>query len=540
MRPFPEAPFAITTTPPSSMRRRRLTAALRSSLTWRYLVCSLIACYLLYSFVFSMPLFASRLPAYSGPYPVGAIDIEVPLPAPRVVDAARFKGTGENAFALQSVLFTLYYPASSDDEAASQRSPPHDWVPKPISATAEGYAKFAHVNNFLTKPIFTGALRAIVGGIKIPASVDVPLAGDPSTSPSSLGSESSYEEAEAEAEKVLRLRIERNNNVYPVVIFSHGMASSRTDYTHYAGELASRGYVVAMLEHRDGSCPGSVLVSDDEPDQVRLTFRVSEVETADGRDLTVDEFKSAQLNFREAEIEEAARVLKLINSGSGDDVFQQNTRGEGSDLAHWTGRLDTDEMIVAGHSYGATGALQALRGGPSPARPFKGAIILDPGKQSGRLNDDISVPVLIVHSNSWSSTHSLFYGRPHFDTVRGLAADNNARGHASWFATSLGTSHPSVSDAPLLEPLLLSWTTGAKIDVYEGLRQYVHVSEDFLRFLDDGRKRNLLAETAEFPEYDQGKGFGMWKPGQGESAGEKGPWSDWRKYWQVHVSPAHG
>jgi len=49
--------------------------------------------------------------------------------------------------------------------------------------------------------------------------------------------------------------------------------------------------------------------------------------------------------------------------------------------------------------------------------------------------------------------------------------------------TSLGTSHPSVTDAPLLEPFLLSFTTGASIDVYQGLRQYVHVAEDFLAFL---------------------------------------------------------
>ncbi|KAI5925523.1 platelet-activating factor acetylhydrolase, isoform II-domain-containing protein [Camillea tinctor] len=540
MRPFPDAPFVTATTalPPSYPRRRqrqrqRLSTILQPSLTWRYMLCYFVLFYLLYCFLFSMPLFASPLPAYSGPYPVGAVDIEAPLPAPRVVDAARFKGTGKDAFALQSVLFTLYYPASSHDGTASQR-PLHNWIPRPISATAEGYAKFAHLNSFLTRPIFTGLLRVIAGGIKIPASVDVPLAGDPFASLS--GSESSSDDAEAE--KVLRLRIERKNNVYPVIIFSHGMASSRTDYTHYAGELASRGYVVAMLEHRDGSCPGSILVGDDASEQVRLTFRDSEVESADGRDLTVDEFKRAQLNFREAEMEEAVRVLQLINAGRGEDVFRQNTRGEGADLRSWAGRLDTDEMIVAGHSYGATGALQALRGGPTPQRPFKGAIVLDPGKQSGRLNDDIRVPVLIVHSNSWSSSHSVFYGRPHFDTVRELAEANNARGHASWFMTSLGTSHPSVSDAPLLEPLLLRWTTGAKINVYEGLRQYVHVSEDFLRFLDDGKARNLLAERAEFPEYDEGKGFGIWKPGQGDNADEKGKWFDWRKYWQVHVTAA--
>ncbi|KAI1496170.1 platelet-activating factor acetylhydrolase, isoform II-domain-containing protein [Biscogniauxia marginata] len=526
MRPFPEAPYTDDMLPPT---RRKLPAVLRPRLTWRYTVCSLIVFYVLYCFVFSMPLFATRLPKYSGSYPVGAIDVEASLPSSRIVDTARFKATRENAFELQSVLFTLYYPASH--EAGRKRQ--HYWIPRPISATAEGYAKFAHINSFLTNAIFTGALRALVGGIKIPATADLPLASGSSASFTS--SESSYDEAEAE--KVLRN--EKDNSTYPVIIFSHGMASSRTDYTHYAGELASRGYVVAMLEHRDGSCPGSVLVTDGESDQVRLTFRMSEVETADGKGLKVDEFKRAQLNFREAEIEEAARVLMLINSGRGGDVFQQNTRGEGSDLSNWAGRLNTDEMIVAGHSYGATGALQALRGGPSPKRPFKGAIILDPGKQSGKLNDDINVPVLVIHSNSWSSRYSLFYGRAHFDTVREIVDDNNKRGHSSWFMTSLGTSHPSVSDAPLLEPFLLSWTTGAKIDVYEGLRQYVHVSEDFLQFLEDGRKRNLLAKRAEFPEYDEGRGFGIWKPGQGENAAEQGQWYDWRKYWQVHVSASH-
>ncbi|KAG4218414.1 hypothetical protein PC116_g33106 [Phytophthora cactorum] len=212
-------------------------------------------------------------------------------------------------------------------------------------------------------------------------------------------------------------------------------------------------------------------------------------------------------------------------------------RDEGVDFVNWKGRLNTDEMIVAGHSYGATGAMQALRGGPSEKRPFKGGIILDPGKQSGQLNDDIRVPVLVIHSNSWSSKYSLFYGRAHFDTVRDIVENNVLRGMPSWFATSLGTSHPSVTDAPLLEPLLLSWTTGARINVYEGLRQYVHVTEDFLWFLSTGEKRGLLREKPEFLEYDEGKGFGVWQPAQGENEKTDGPWYDWRRYWQVHVSP---
>ncbi|KAI0484383.1 PAF acetylhydrolase [Xylariaceae sp. FL0804] len=523
----------------SAARRRRISAVLRPRLTWRYVVCSVVLLYFLYCSLFSLPLLSSPLPEYSGPYHVGAIDIEAPAPSPRLVDTARFKHSKANAFELQTTLFTLYYPTNY----AVGGKPKHYWVPKPISVTAEGYAKFAHIGNFITNALFTGALRALVGGIQIPASVDVPLAQLLETKAPM------FHMYEDEAEKVLT----GEEAAFPVIVFSHGMASSRTDYTHYAGELASRGYVVAMLEHRDGSCPGSVITRNGggaPEEQIRTTFRMSEVESVDGggAPLEVDDFKRAQLNFREAEIEEAVRVLGMINSGRGDEVFEQNPRGEGAQLAGWAGKLNMDEMVVAGHSYGATGALQALKGAPNEKRPFKGGIILDPGKQSGRLNADVDVPLLIIHSNSWSSRHSLFYGRAHFDVVRDLAAGANAaagrgenRGPA-WFATSLGTAHPSVTDAGLLQPALLGWATGARVEPREGLRQYVHVAEDFMRFVADGARRGLLAEPAEFPAYDEGRGFGAWQPGQGQGdddgAEEKGPWWDWRRYWQVHVAPA--
>ncbi|KAL2165581.1 hypothetical protein VTG60DRAFT_4274 [Thermothelomyces hinnuleus] len=222
-------------------------------------------------------------------------------------------------------------------------------------------------------------------------------------------------------------------------------------------------------------------------------------------------------------------------------------------------------MVVAGHSYGATGALRALRGGPTDARPFRGAIALDPAKQIGPPNDDVRVPLLVVHSDSWSrpgrSSRSsggtgtgVLYGaegRAHFDVVRDLVARANARGHPAWFVTSIGTSHPSVTDAALLEPALLRFTTGATIDVYQGLRQYVHVAEDFLAFLARGQVRGLLAEKAEFPHYDPGAAagaaarLGLGKPGWGGGRDKRfvedlrqGEWADWRRHWQIHVSPA--
>ena len=42
----------------------------------------------------------------------------------------------------------------------------------------------------------------------------------------------------------------------PLALLSHGNETFAGFYCFLAGELASRGYVVAMLEHTDGSCTG--------------------------------------------------------------------------------------------------------------------------------------------------------------------------------------------------------------------------------------------------------------------------------------------
>jgi platelet-activating factor acetylhydrolase len=88
----------------------------------------------------------------------------------------------------------------------------------------------------------------------------------------------------------------------------------------------------------------------------------------------------------------------------------------------------------------------------------------------------------------------------------------------------VGTSHPSVTDAPLIEPLLLHWTTGATIDAHQGVREYVEVSQSFLRYQNTGETTGLLAECVTHPEYNV--------PDSNHTLPET-----YRKYWQVHVAP---
>ncbi|KAL3457002.1 platelet-activating factor acetylhydrolase, isoform II-domain-containing protein [Aspergillus heterothallicus] len=464
---------------------------LRPRLTWKYLLFVAFCIYALYCSIRGSPLLASPLPGYTGPHRVGAIDLEVPLAGgPRRVTDGILKGTDQPAFEIETLLATVYYPT---DQKFRSRKPRYPWISRPISLTAQGYARFAHADNFITRPIFTFALWAIGGSITIPAEVDAPL-----------------------------IATEKGLEALPVTVFSHGDASSRTDYTNFLGELASRGHVAVAIEHRDGSGPGSIVKTvASAPGRRLLPFRASDLQD----ELDNDGFKRAQLTVRDAEIQAAVEMLHAINSGT--PVL--NTRDPVNTFtlakSDWAGRLNLTQLTLAGHSFGATGALQALTTlySATSIAPSAG-LVLDPGKSSGPLNPNATVPILVVHSNSWSRTISPFYNRPHFDTVRDLVRAVPA---PSWFLTSIGTAHPSVTDAPLLEPLLLSWTTGANLDVKEALREYVRVADDFSTFVRGGERKGILKQATTHHEY------AVWVSEEREKEFPK----EMARQWEVHVTP---
>lgn len=78
--------------------------------------------------------------------------------------------------------------------------------------------------------------------------------------------EAKEEESIEELEGNIELRdvkdgpsIGKERATLPMVIFTHGMAGMSQSYSHLLGSIASHGYVVAAVEHRDGSGPGTVV-----------------------------------------------------------------------------------------------------------------------------------------------------------------------------------------------------------------------------------------------------------------------------------------
>lgn len=118
------------------------------------------------------------------------------------------------------MFFTLYYPTSPGTNTSA---PKHEWLPGNATQIAEGIAQNSGVD--ISPDLIAVGFNIFVGGLTIPAQVDAAI----------LSGESKF----------------------PVLTFSHGDTSLPSWYSTWLGEMASRGYVVAAITHRDGTAPAT-------------------------------------------------------------------------------------------------------------------------------------------------------------------------------------------------------------------------------------------------------------------------------------------
>jgi dienelactone hydrolase len=198
----------------------------------------------------------------------------------------------------------------------------------------------------------------------------------------------------AQLEKIAAPQVKTNScqnapvtsGAHPVVVFTHGYTGTFTDYTFLFEELASRGYIVASVNH---------------------TFEATAIEFRDGRVVKslvgTHLGPSLQLDAKSTSFAVAVRLADL------EFVMDQLAAMSTSRTGPFTGRLDMSRVALAGHSLGGMTALLGLKMEPR----FQAAISID-GVMPGPLFGSTRKPVLILFAGRdwdqdtchlWSGLH---------------------------------------------------------------------------------------------------------------------------------------
>lgn len=448
---------------------------------------------------------APALPNYPGPFRVGTVQLEVPVPK----EYQKTFGAGS----VRTLLVRLFYPTS-----ATRGSRPR-WVGAGGHAVA-GYAHFLGISE-------TALGAASWLGLKwtdIPAFQDTPLLCPPSylkvpqsTSASSASSVVGNGTADTH---------DNTSGRWPAMIFSHGLGGTRNAYSQISGSIASGGVVCMSIEHRDHSAAISVV-------QGVPGEREEEVV----RYVSIKESTPATIQARRDQLEQRAYEVKLgielfraldaaaspssslftsksSSSSTGSSIFPADVvQGLNAQILTFAASLDVapGRILMAGHSFGAatgvhcakheTGPLVSTDGPKYTLRSeFRALVLLDPWTEV--LVDStarkLSIPTLAVASEAfhkWSSNWRAVLELLSHDTyVRNGNANGTANGNGSgngsgsdkargmnrllWIPES---AHLSQSDFGLLFPTATKYAFKAALNPSVAMDLNIRAVREFLR-----------------------------------------------------------
>lgn len=441
------------------------------------------------------------------------MEIEVPAENPR--SFSKITRHKHHLIRLETVLMTIYYPSAFGTGAGkapsgSQHWSRETWLPRPRLQTAYGYGKFAGIGS-LAVPLFAATTMFT----KLPAFRNAaPAQHWPPYKNMRVGGTAVKNQEGPPPEG------EPEQPIFPMMIFSHGLGGSRTMYSSLCGEFASYGFVCVAVEHRDGSAPRTFVNHpkegpgsfDDMDEQCQMEHTAKErkkgydmvdyvfpkdnpMDTGPNNEKGVDQdLRDAQVELRLAEIEEAYRVMRIIEAGDGDIITKQNLRRkgyrgasshglEGVGWAKWKHRFLLKEVTILGHSFGGVTTVEVLRH-PRRFHWISQGIIYDIWGAAVRhlkCDDDcaskIQLPILAINSEAFS------YWESNYKLIHSLIDEARDQGALAWLMTVRGTVHVNQSDFSLLYPRLCSLALKMTADPRRAIDLNVNASLEFLKIV---------------------------------------------------------
>nr|CAH0098330.1 unnamed protein product [Daphnia galeata] len=193
-----------------------------------------------------------------------------------------------------------------------------------------------------------------------------------------------------------------DGQLFPVVVFSHGLKSCRTTYSTFCTDISSHGFIVAAIEHRDGSACMSYTLEKDQSDETNyvekwIPYKLLPFEKDDML------FRHEQLLIRTRECSQTLDLLSKLNDGSEIEHIQQPSM----DLSIFKGLMDLSKPAIAGHSFGSATVLRTL----NADKRFKIGLAMDawmwPLKDDTKLAETIQQPIMFINSEAFQTPINL-------------------------------------------------------------------------------------------------------------------------------------
>ncbi|XP_064506778.1 platelet-activating factor acetylhydrolase isoform X2 [Pseudopipra pipra] len=148
---------------------------------------------------------------------------------------------------------------------------------------------------------------------------------------------------------------------YPLLIFSHGLGAFRTIYSAICIEMASQGFIVAAVEHRDESASA--------------TYYCKRRSVSESREESTSNMEKEWIYYRKLKTGEEERCLRhkqvqqraqecikalnlILKISSGEEVT--NVLHSDFDWNSLKDSVDTSRIAVMGHSFGAATVIESL------------------------------------------------------------------------------------------------------------------------------------------------------------------------------------
>uniref|UniRef100_UPI00398E9A53 platelet-activating factor acetylhydrolase n=1 Tax=Pristiophorus japonicus TaxID=55135 RepID=UPI00398E9A53 len=163
----------------------------------------------------------------------------------------------------------------------------------------------------------------------------------------------------------------KSDGKYPLVVFSHGLGAFRTLYSAICIEVASQGFVVAAVEHRDGSASATYYFEE----KIKTSNEVGQSTSSTSSTLTLDQLEQKWLYYKPHKVgeqefpfrnlqvhqraEECIRALNLITDiNMGKPVH--NVLPLDFDFIKMKDSLDLSKVTIMGHSFGGATVIESL------------------------------------------------------------------------------------------------------------------------------------------------------------------------------------